>query len=231
MVLNYFYLFMDTETFYDWRRFQFLIEFKQNFLLIKKELLAIIDKPIEPNNYSTWIGERPDYLSNPIDKNVAWKTLTFRIFGIDYQPNKDSCPTIASLIEKYPFIVTAEFSMLEPQTFIHPHTGFTNKLLRAHLGLVVPEGDAGIKIENDLRVWKEGELLVFDDSKIHEAWNNTNFRRVVFMFDFEPSLNPIKAKDVCKEVLTKTNDKHLLTIAPREQWLSWLDKGYFYLNS
>lgn len=219
---------MQPRTFYNSNDYEFLTEFRENYTLIKAELLSIIDKPIEPNNYSTWIGERPDYLSNPIDKTVAWKTLTFRIFGIDYQPNKNYCPTISKLIDKYPFIVTAEFSMLEPQTSIHPHKGFTNKLLRSHLGMVIPEGDAAIKIGNDTKKWQNGEVLVFDDSIIHEAWNKTDERRVVFMFDFEPQLDVTKAKEVCKEVLSKTNDKHLMTIAPREKWLEWLEKGYFF---
>ncbi|MGE0562683.1 MAG: aspartyl/asparaginyl beta-hydroxylase domain-containing protein [Flavobacteriales bacterium] len=219
---------MSNTTFYNTEGYGFLSEFKENYAQIKNELLAIIDKPIEVNNYSTWIGERPDYLSNPIDKSVAWKTLTFRIFGIDYLPNKEYCPTIAKLIDKYPFIVTAEFSMLEPQTSIHPHTGFTNKLLRAHLGLIIPDGDAAIKIVNDTKKWQNGEILLFDDSKVHEAWNRTDERRVVFMFDFEPNLNTTSAKDVCREVLSKTNDKHLMNIAPREKWLDWLNKGFFY---
>jgi aspartyl/asparaginyl beta-hydroxylase (cupin superfamily) len=219
---------MEIKTFYNPDDYEFISEFKENYLLIKKELMSIIDKPIEPNNYSTWIGERPDYLSNPVDKTVAWKTLTFRIFGIDYHPNKDFCPTIAAIIDKYPFIVTAEFSMLEPQTSIHPHKGFTNKLLRSHLGLVIPEGDAAIKIGVDTKKWSNGGILVFDDSIIHEAWNKTDERRVVFMFDFEPKLDSIRAKEVCKEVLTNTNDKHLMTISPREKWLEWLDKGFFF---
>lgn len=219
---------MLNKTFYSASEFDFLSDIKKNYGLIRMELFSIIDKPVEANNYSTWIGERPDYLSNPIDKAVAWKTLTFRIFGIDYQPNKDVCPTISSLIERYPFIVTAEFSLLEPQTSIHSHTGFTNKLLRSHLGLLIPEGDAAIKIGDDIRKWEEGEILVFDDSVLHEAWNKTNERRVVFMFDFQPELDLDKAKEVCKEVLSKTNDKHLMNIAPREKWLEWLDKGYFY---
>lgn len=216
------------KTFYNPSAYSFIKEIEANYSSILKELNAIIDKPIEPDNYSTWIGERPDYLSNPVDKTVAWKTLTFRIFGIDYQPNKDSCPTICSIIDKYPFIVTAEFSLLEPYTHIHPHTGFTGKLLRSHLGLIIPKGDAAIKVGEDVVKWEEGKVMVFDDSIKHEAWNNTNKKRVVFMFDFEPNLNESIGKKVCYEVLSRTNDQHLMNIAPRSKWLEWLDAGYFY---
>ncbi|NQX99247.1 MAG: aspartyl/asparaginyl beta-hydroxylase domain-containing protein [Flavobacteriales bacterium] len=220
---------MKKKSFYNVDSYDFLSEIRSNYALILEELESIIDRPIEHGNYSTWIGERPDYLSNPVDKSVAWKTLTFRIFGIDYLPNKEHCPTIAFLIDKYPFIVTAEFSLLEPETHIFPHKGFTGDLLRSHLGLKIPKGDAAIKVGDNIARWKDGEIIVFDDSVIHEAWNKTVERRVVFMFDFEPSLSECRGKEVCKEVLSKTNDKHLMGIAPREQWLDWLEKGYFYL--
>lgn len=220
---------MSDKCFYNIKEYDFIQEIKDNYISILKELDAIIDKPVELNNYSTWVGERPDYLSNPVDKTVAWKTLTFRIFGIDYLPNRESCPTIAYLIDKHPFIVTAEFSLLEPETHIFPHTGFTNNLLRAHLGMKIPKGDVAIKVGAEVVSWEERDVIVFDDSIEHEAWNKTNERRVVFMFDFEPSLSEVKGKEVCKEVLSKTNDKHLMTIAPREKWLDWLEKGCFYL--
>lgn len=219
---------MKQKTFYKPTDYLFIKEILSNYEEILKELEAIIDLPIEEGNYSTWIGERPDYLSNPINRSVAWKTLTFRIFGIDYPPNKEYCPTIAKIIDKYPFIVTAEFSMLEPNTHIFPHTGFTGNLLRAHLGLKIPKGDVAIKVGDDIVRWNNREVIVFDDSVLHEAWNKTEEKRVVFMFDFEPSLSEKKGKEVCKEVLSKTNDKHLMNIASRQEWLNWLEKGYFY---
>ena len=48
------------------------------------------------------------------------------------------------------------------------------------------------------------------------------------MFDFEPNLNETIAKQVCIEVMSKTNDKHLLDIAPRDKWLEWIEAGCFY---
>ncbi|MEQ8800656.1 MAG: aspartyl/asparaginyl beta-hydroxylase domain-containing protein, partial [Haliea sp.] len=38
-------------------------------------------------------------------------------------------------------------------------------------------------VGNDSRPWREGELLVFDDSVEHEAWNRSNETRVVLLFD------------------------------------------------
>lgn len=194
---------------------------------IKKELVSVLNKPIRELYESTWAGERPNYLTNPVDTSTAWKTYTFRFFGIDHKPNLDSCPTIKKILHEIPEIVTAEFSLLEPDTHILPHRGYSNQVLRAHLGLLVPIGDIGIRVNNETKVWTEGGILIFDDSLEHEAWNKTKKQRVVFMFDFEPNFNLEKAKAICKEVLQKTNDSHILNIAPRKDWLHWLELGEF----
>lgn len=213
--------------FYSSVDFPALSEFENNFAQIKKELLTILNKPLIEIYNSTWVGERPNYLTNPLDKSTAWKTYTFRFFGINHIPNLESCPAIRNILDKFPTIVTAEFSLLEPNTHILPHKGYTNKLLRAHLGLIIPNGDIGIRVDEISSNWEEGKLLIFDDSIEHEAWNNTNQQRVVFMFDFEPHFNTMKSRNVCTEVLQKTNDSHLLNISPRENWLEWLAEGNF----
>jgi aspartyl/asparaginyl beta-hydroxylase (cupin superfamily) len=52
------------------------------------------------------------------------------------------------------------------------------------LGLICPEGP-WIKVEGELYKWKEGEMVVFDDSKFHEAENPTDQQRVRLMVDFK----------------------------------------------
>jgi hypothetical protein len=47
------------------------------------------------------------------------------------------------------------------------------------------------------------------------------------MIDFDPDLSPEKGLEVCKEVLFKTNDKHMMDIAPREEWLKWFEDKQF----
>jgi beta-hydroxylase len=213
--------------FYEPDKYQFTAELSARFEDIKSEMLATLSLPLRGLSENTWAGERPNYLTSTHDPNSAWKTYVFRYFGINHLPNLSACPTMASLLAKYPYIVTAEFSMLEPNTHILPHTGFTGKVLRSHLAMVVPDGDLGIKVGDEIRTWKEGEWLVFDDSVMHEAWNKSDERRIVLMIDFDPDLSPEKGLEVCKEVLFKTNDKHMMDIAPREEWLKWFEDKQF----
>jgi len=81
---------------------------------------------------------------------------------------------------------TAFFSILAPGKHLPPHRGPFKGVLRYHLGLIVPkpEVSCGIRVADETRHWKEGESLVFDDTYMHEAWNNTNRDRVVLFMDF-----------------------------------------------
>ena len=64
------------------------------------------------------------------------------------------------------------------------YCGPTNARLRAHLGLVVPEGDCRIRVgDAPPRPWVTGEVLLFDDSFEHEVWNETDAARLVLIVD------------------------------------------------
>ncbi|XP_029633756.1 aspartyl/asparaginyl beta-hydroxylase-like [Octopus sinensis] len=76
-----------------------------------------------------------------------------------------------------------KFSIMKPGSHVWPHCGPTNCRLRAHLGLVIPDG-VKIRVGNETRHWKEGEFLIFDDSFEHEVWHQGNENRIVLIVDF-----------------------------------------------
>ena len=55
-----------------------------------------------------------------------------------------------------------------------------------HLGLIIPEGDLGLRSLEETRGWEEGGVFIFDDRLEHEAWNRTEEDRVVLLIDFVP---------------------------------------------
>jgi aspartyl/asparaginyl beta-hydroxylase (cupin superfamily) len=77
----------------------------------------------------------------------------------------------------------ALFSKLAPGTRIPPHNGLLNTRLICHLSLVVPPDCGALRVGNEERPWVEGELLIFDDSIEHEAWNNSDRERVILLFE------------------------------------------------
>jgi aspartate beta-hydroxylase len=73
---------------------------------------------------------------------------------------------------------------MKPGTRVRPHTGPSNERIRVHLGLEVPEGCCGIRVGTIEKSWREGELLIFDDSFEHEVWHRGEKRRLVLIVDF-----------------------------------------------
>jgi aspartyl/asparaginyl beta-hydroxylase (cupin superfamily) len=74
------------------------------------------------------------------------------------------------------------FSVLAPGTHIQPHNGMLNTRLICHLPLVVPDG-CRLRVGNDTRTVRAGEMLIFDDSIEHEAWNDSDEIRAILLFE------------------------------------------------
>ncbi|KOO27292.1 aspartyl asparaginyl beta-hydroxylase [Chrysochromulina tobinii] len=117
---------------------------------------------------------------------------------------------------------SAYFSLLRPGTRLAAHCGPTNGRLRAHLGLVVPEGDCCIRCGDEPpRRWAEGEILLFDDSFDHEVWNLTKHPRVVLIVDlWHPGLDT-DAKRLAA----------LQTDAERECYLGVVDRDEYQMTT
>ena len=48
----------------------------------------------------------------------------------------------------------------------------------------MPQNCGALRVGNEVRPWVEGEMLIFDDSIQHEAWNHSKEERVVLLFEF-----------------------------------------------
>lgn len=96
-------------------------------------------------------------------------------------------PFLMSLLDQISGVMSISFSLLKAGTHIVPHKGYddySEKVYRYHMGIVVPKGEIGIRVEKSIRKWEEGKSFVFDDFKIHEAWNFTDKDRLVLIIDF-----------------------------------------------
>jgi len=139
------------------------------------------------------MGVPYDHLSVDPELIRGWKNV---FFYSDYQPNEAllaKVPTLRAIAERFRPEQLDRFelflSVLEPGTHIPVHFGGSNAKLTLHLPLVVPEGDTAIRVDTETRGWNRGEMLIFDDTFEHEAWNRTEQSRMVLLLKaYHPQL-------------------------------------------
>jgi hypothetical protein len=108
-----------------------------------------------------------------------------------------TCPETVRLLKRLPRLRTALFSRLGPGTKLSAHTGWedlANFVLRCHLSLKVPQGNVcGTWVEGEVRYHRERDFVVFDDSKVHKAFNlHPTESRIVLIVDMlRPDTLPV----------------------------------------
>ena len=122
-----------------------------------------------------------------ISQGKNWRTFVLYGFGKKMERNARQAPVTTRVLEQVPNLQTAWFSILAPGYHIPAHRGVTKGILRAHLGLIIPKEreKCRIRVGDQIRAWKEGEIFVLDDTYEHEVWNDTDEERVILLFDFD----------------------------------------------
>lgn len=169
---------------------------KESFPHIKEELSPLMQ---EGNKEMTpYFGE--DLQFPP--KN--WKTIGLCFWGKKIHENLKRFPVTAGLFDKIPGLITVSFNLLEPHSRIKPHFGETNATFRVHLGIKIPAGlpQCGFVVNGEARAWREGELLVFLDANIHEAFNDMDEQRYVLLLDIMRPEFASRKKWVCVKALS-----------------------------
>ncbi|WP_432971991.1 aspartyl/asparaginyl beta-hydroxylase domain-containing protein [Dactylosporangium sp. CA-233914] len=151
--------------------FPFLAELRGAWRDIRAECLAL-----PPDAYEPWV-QREMY-------GEGWNIYGLIAFGTPIDEALAECPRTAAALARIPGLTTAGFSRMVPGTHIRPHEGWVTTVYRAHLGLVVPQGDCALRVGSQTHAWEEGATFVFDDTVDHEAWNYADGPRIVLLFDF-----------------------------------------------
>lgn len=156
-----------------------------------------------------WLIARSGELTPYFDANLQippsnWKTISFCTWGMKVHENLRRFPAISRLLSEVPGLISCSFSLLEPHSRIKPHFGDTNGVFRVHMGIQVPAGlpQCGFRVNGEDRAWHEGELLVFLDANLHEAFNDSDARRYVLIMDIVRPEFMDKKNYICVKVLS-----------------------------
>lgn len=139
----------------------------------------------------------------------AWEALFFYRRGKRHDDNHLRCPGTSAVLESIDLCRIADqtpeicFSRLKPGSHILRHFGVSNTRAVMHLPLVVPPDCALNLVGVGEHHWREGELVLFDDTYDHEAWNRSDRDRVILLMDcWNPHLTQAERLAVTKLVET-----------------------------
>ena len=186
----------DQPFFYDPETFDWVSAFENNWTTIRDELFALSQedpKRIKPYSFNHAMSFPPKH----------WKTMGLKFWGISLHKNLNRCPKLAEILRGMPEVTSLSLSVLEPGSNINPHQGDTDAVYRCHLGLKIPAPlpDCGFQVGPEIRSWEEGKLLVFCDAQTHTAWNQTDERRIVVIFDVMRPEFQNQTRNICTHVL------------------------------
>lgn len=140
-----------------------------------------------------------------LDRNPDWSAFFLWKHGQRIDSHCAICPVTDAVVAEAPLprirarAPAVMFSKLEAGAHIPAHNGATNARLTVHLPLIVPPGCA-FQVGDEVREWKRGELMIFDDTIRHEAWNQSDRPRTILIFDiWHPMLS-----DLERELVTRT---------------------------
>ena len=168
-------------------QFPFLQGLKSHWTAIRDEYLSLPKQSFDP-----WVQQQMH--------GEGWSVYGLYALGKAIPAACSSCPVTADILAKLPGVSLAGFSLLAPQTRIEPHVGWAKSVYRLHLGLVVPP-DCALKVGGEVKSWREGEILIFDDTVEHEAWNQSREYRATLMVDFlRPGVSHFSNDDIPEAV-------------------------------
>lgn len=138
-----------------------------------------------------------------ISPDDLWRTFVFCGFGHRFALARELCPETSRLLDRVPRLENAFFSILAPGKHVPTHRGVTKGMVRSHLALKVPVDaeHCTMQVADERCVWREGELLFFDDTYPHSVANDTREERAVLLFDFERPMSR-RGQAVSRALLT-----------------------------
>jgi ornithine lipid ester-linked acyl 2-hydroxylase len=168
------------KTFFEPGSFPWVAAVESEWRAVRKELDQLMVRRQDIPNFQD-LSEAQKALTD----GDQWKTFWFYGYGEKADDNCACCPETDRILHLIPGMKSAMFSILAPRKHIPEHRGMYKGILRYHLGLIVPgpDGSCRIRVGNDVRTWKEGKSLIFDDSHPHEVWNDCDAYRVVLFVD------------------------------------------------
>lgn len=119
----------------------------------------------------------------------GWRRFYIKWYGDALPSAQQLCPRTTALLNAIPSVNAAMFALMPPGSKLNPHRDPFAGSLRYHLGLITPNSeDCRILVDGKSYHWRDGEAVMFDETFIHQANNNTDKTRLILFCDIERPL-------------------------------------------
>jgi len=177
--------------------------FAENWRRIREECVALMRDLGAVPQFHELMAEQE---SLSMHGNRFWRLFVLRAYGVDQRHNQAKCPFTTSLFKASPTIQSVSVSFLEAGKHIPAHRGPFRGVLRYHLGLVIPLNQDGtasnrMRIDGAMYTLGEGGELLWDDTYMHEAWNDSDSIRAALLLDIIRPQMPLLPRVVTRVVL------------------------------
>jgi aspartate beta-hydroxylase len=187
----------------DRRLFPWIAALEESTQQVREELHRLL--PSSAGRERVFLSEELERVNlRGVGAQPSWNGYYFYRHGERREANCVACPETAAALDALPLCRVPQhgpevlFSVFTPGTHLLRHRGVTNTRLVGHLPLIVPQ-ECALSVGSELHIWKEGRIVVFDDTYEHEAWNRSEQIRVVLIFDiWNPYLTDVERPAVAE---------------------------------
>lgn len=124
----------------------------------------------------------------------GWSRFYLKWYGYTHHSAERLCPRTLELLQDVPTVHGAMFTLLPPGGQLTRHADPIAVSLRYHLGLATPNSDACfINVDGKNLSWRDGQVLMFDETYLHYVRNDSDADRLILMCDVKRPLNPLGA--------------------------------------
>jgi beta-hydroxylase len=122
----------------------------------------------------------------------GWSRFYINWYGYTHHSAIRLCPRTVEILQRVPAVHGAMFAYLPGRAQLTRHADPVAISLRYHLGLATPNSDACfINVDGHNQSWRDGEVLMFDETYLHYVRNDTDSDRLILMCDVKRPLNPL----------------------------------------
>ena len=135
------------------------------------------------------IAVKNDLPASSFYRDNRWKSFYLKVYDNNIPSARTLAPKTCALIDRIPGMNIALFAVLMPGKSLSRHHDPFALSLRYSLGLSTPNSEkCGLMVNGEPYIWRDGDGVLFDETYLHSAYNDTDRPRIILMTDIDRPL-------------------------------------------